>query len=87
MHQNSEIRMLTKAIIRGIRPLCHARMLTDGGGLYLLVAPTGGRYWRYNHRYNGKYKTLALGIFPDVSRDQASLHHQGARRWHAPHAL
>lgn len=81
MHQNSEIRMLTNAMIRSIRPLRHARKLTDGGGLYLLVAPTGGRYWRYNYRYNGKYKTLALGIFPDVSLDQARLRHQGARHW------
>jgi hypothetical protein len=73
--------MLTEAIIRSIRPLRQARKFTDGGGLYLLVAPTGGRYWRYNYRYEGKYKTLALGIFPDVSLDKARLRHQGAHRW------
>ena len=33
------------------------------------------------YRYDGKYKTLALGICPDVSLDQARLRHQGARRW------
>jgi hypothetical protein len=79
--QNSEIRLLTEAIDRSIRPLRQARKFTDGGGLYLLVAPTGGRYWRYNYRYEGKYKTLALGIFPDVSLDKARLRHQGAHRW------
>ncbi len=44
-------------------------------------ADRGGRYWRYKYRYAGKYKTLALGIFPDVSLDKARLRHQGAHRW------
>lgn len=40
--------------------------LTDGRGLYLLVLPSGGRYWRMDYRFNGKCKTLALGVWPDV---------------------
>lgn len=36
---------------------------TDGGGLYLLVSKSG-KYWRYNYRFNGKFKTLALGVYP-----------------------
>lgn len=31
------------------------------------MAPNGGRYWRYNYRFNGKQKTLALGVYPDVT--------------------
>jgi len=41
--------------------------LFDGGGLHLLVKPSGRRYWRLNYRFGGKYKTLALGTFPTVS--------------------
>ena len=35
-------------------------------GLYLLVKPSGGRYWRMNYRYLGKYPTLAFGVWPEV---------------------
>ena len=40
--------------------------LADGGGLYLLVSQTG-KYWRWDYRHVGKRKTLALGVYPDVS--------------------
>jgi hypothetical protein len=53
--------MLTETKVRRIEPRARARKLSDGGGLYLLVVPTGGRYWRHNYRFNGKQKTLALG--------------------------
>ncbi len=66
--------------IRHIRPLRQARKFSEGGGLYLLVAPTGGRYWRYNYRFNGKQKTLALGTYPEVPLEKAMARHQAARR-------
>jgi len=53
--------------------------LTDGGGLYLLVKPDGYRYWRYNYRFAGKRKTLALGVYPDTSLADARKVHQFAR--------
>jgi integrase len=53
--------------------------LTDGGGLYLLVKSDGSRYWRYNYRFAGKRKTLALGVYPDVSLADARKAHQQAR--------
>ena len=45
----------------------------------MLVAPCGGRYWRYNYRFDGKVKTLSLGVHPDVSLDKARVRHQVAR--------
>ncbi|PTS84481.1 hypothetical protein DBR17_07980 [Sphingomonas sp. HMWF008] len=41
-----------------------AYKLSDRDGLYLLVTPTGGRYWRMNYRYLGKQKTLAFAFGP-----------------------
>ncbi len=66
--------------IRHIRPVRQARKFSEGGGLYLLAAPTGGRYWRYNCRFKGKQKTLALGVYPDVPLEKARVRHQAARR-------
>lgn len=80
MHHNSETRMLTKTRVHLAKPLRMPRKLFDGGGLYLLVAPTGGRYWRYNYRYQGKQKTLGLGTYPIVRLEVARARHQEARR-------
>ena len=80
MHQNSTIPMLTDRNLQDIKPLRYARKIVDGRGLYLLVVPNGGRYWRYNYRFNGKQKTLALGIYPDVSLAKARARHEVARR-------
>lgn len=39
---------------------------SDGRSLYLLVRESN-KYWRMNYRIEGRYKTLALGIYPEVS--------------------
>ena len=41
--------------------------VSDGGGLFVLVQPDGRRYWRLAYRFGGKQKTLALGVYPEVS--------------------
>lgn len=79
MHQNSQNPRLTDAVVRLIEPLRCTRKVADGNGLYLMVVPSGGRYWRYNYRFNGKQKTLALGIYPDVPLEKARERHQRAR--------
>lgn len=43
---------------------------TDGDGLYLLVN-NSGKYWRYDYRFMGKRKTLALGVYPNISLKKA----------------
>lgn len=40
--------------------------MADGGGLYLEVSPTGGKWWRFKYRYQGKEKRLSLGTYPDT---------------------
>jgi integrase len=51
---------------------------TDGGGMYLLVN-AGGKYWRMDYRFEGKRKTLALGVYSDVSLAKARLRRDKAR--------
>jgi transposase-like protein len=78
-HQNSRANSGLKSGPINLEPLRHARKIVDGRGLYLLVTPNGGRYWRYNYRFEGKHKTLALGVHPDISLDKARARHQAAR--------
>jgi hypothetical protein len=79
MHQNSQSRTLTEQAVQEAQPLRRPWKVSDGGGLYLLVVPTGGRYWRYNYRFAGKQKTVALGIYPDVPLEKARERHLRAR--------
>lgn len=52
----------------------------DSGGLYLHVAPTGGKWWRLKYRFDGKEKQLALGVYPDVSLKKARERRDEARK-------
>lgn len=51
---------------------------SDGGGLYLMVTPVGGKLWRYDFRFNGKRKTLALGQYPSITLMEARQRHLDA---------
>jgi integrase len=72
--------MLTDTAIRKAKPTAKAQKLTDGGGMYLLLKPDGGRYWRMNYRHAGKQKTLALGVYPTVTLADARQRREDARR-------
>ena len=79
MHQNSRVKSRGVSGPGGPQPRRCARKIFHGRGLYLLVMPNGGCYWRYNYRFHRKSKTLALGVHPDVSVEKAKARHQVAR--------
>jgi integrase len=57
-----------------------AYKLADGGGMYLLVNPDGSKYWRMGYRFAGKQKTLAMGVYPDVTLSAARVKRDDARK-------
>ncbi len=66
--------------VKNALPAEKSYKLADGGGLYLLVTTAGGKYWRYDYRFAGARKTLALGAYPDTSLKNAREQHAGARQ-------
>ncbi len=72
--------MLSDTRIRNIKPREKPYKLADEKGLYLLVAPNGGCYWWMDYRANGKRKTLALGVYSDVSLKDAREKRDEARK-------
>jgi len=54
-------------------------VLSDGGGLYLQVTPKG-KYWRMNYRFGSKQKTLAIGVYPQVTLKEARLKREAAKK-------
>jgi integrase len=71
---------LTDAKVRNAKPAAKPFKLSDGGGMFLLVQPSGGKWWRYKYRFAGKEKTLALGAYPDISLSAARQRHSEARK-------
>lgn len=51
----------------------------DSRGLYLEVAPAGGKWWRFKYRFDRKEKRLALGVYPEVSLKEARRRRDEAR--------
>ena len=62
---------LTATTIKTCKPKDKAYKLTDGGGLYMLVSPRGGKWWRFDYRFQSKRKTLSMGVYPAVSLKDA----------------
>lgn len=52
---------LSDVAVRKAKPHAKPRKLADGGGLYLLVNPSGSKLWRWKYRIGGREKLLALG--------------------------
>lgn len=62
---------LTGTFVRQVKATSEAgNKHADGGGMYLFVKGAG-KYWRMDYRFLDKRKTLALGVYPDVSLAKA----------------
>ncbi|HET8729968.1 MAG TPA: Arm DNA-binding domain-containing protein, partial [Moraxellaceae bacterium] len=54
--------------------------LFDGGGLYLLLKPTGSKSWRMKYiKPNGKEDTLVVGDYPAVTLKKARQAREAAK--------
>lgn len=71
---------LTDTAVRSAKPGTKPRKMTDEKGLFLIVTPKGGRWWRFKYRFDGKEKLLSLGTYPDVSLKEAREKRDDARR-------
>lgn len=56
--------------------------LSDAGGLYLEVAPSGSKRWFWKYYFAGKEKRLSLGSYPDATLKAARLARDSARLGH-----
>lgn len=71
---------LTDTAVKQAKPADKPIKLTDEKGLHLLINPNGSRYWRFSYRFDGKQKTLALGVYPDTSLKLARTKRDEARQ-------
>jgi integrase len=71
---------LTDAAVRNASPRSKSYKLSDARGLYLEIAPSGGKWWRLKYRFGGKEKRLSLGVYPDVGLKDAREKRGSARK-------
>ena len=71
---------LTDIQIKRSKPGDQNYKIADGRGFYLLITTGGGKLWRWDYRFEGKRKTMALGKYPDVSLADARAKHSEARK-------
>jgi len=70
---------LTDTFVKQVKPnKPNGDKYADGGGMYLLVKTTG-KYWRMDYRHLNKRKTLAFGVYPEVSLANARKRREAAR--------
>lgn len=72
--------MLSDIAIRAAKAASKPYRLADEKGLYLEVAPTGGKWWRLKYRFAGKEKRLSLGVYPTVTLRDAREKRDAARK-------
>jgi integrase len=66
--------------VKQAKPKDKLYKLTDGGGLYMEIKPSGGRFWRYRYRLLGKENVFAIGTYPDTTLAEARQDHEKARK-------
>lgn len=71
---------LTDAAIKTTKPTDKPQKLFDGGGLYLLVQPSGAKLWRLKYRFQGREKLISLGSYPEVGLAAARQKREAERR-------
>ncbi|MBK1655290.1 tyrosine-type recombinase/integrase [Allochromatium vinosum] len=71
---------LTDAKIRNAKPGEKPIKLFDERGLYLEVAPSGGKWWRFKYQFEGKDRRISLGVYPEIGLKEARDRRDEARK-------
>jgi integrase len=70
---------LTDVTVRTAKAQDKPIKMSDERGLYLLINQVG-KYWRFDYRFETKRKTLALGVYPEVTLKEARSKRDAARK-------
>src|SRR4051794_30366595 len=64
-------KLLVDSQIKRARPHAKVYTLRDGGGLQVLVQPSGKKYFQFRYSFGGRQRLMQLGPWPRVTLEQA----------------
>ncbi|MBO9447268.1 tyrosine-type recombinase/integrase [Ruegeria sp. R14_0] len=70
---------LTEAELAGIEPRTKRFRISDGGGLFIEISPTGSKTWKLAYRFNGKQRSSVLGVYPELGLERARRFREEAK--------
>jgi len=70
---------LTDLKLRAAQSAAKPYRLSDGHGLFMLIQPNGSKLWRWKYRFQGEYRLMAFGSYPEISLADARSAHAAAR--------
>ncbi len=71
---------LSDTKIRNTKPSGKPTKIYDTDGLFMIVTPVGGKWWRFKYRLDGKEKLISLGTYPEISLIDARQRRDDARK-------
>jgi hypothetical protein len=71
---------MSKLTALGVGKITKPGRYSDGGGLYLLVGPTGSKSWIFRYKVGRRERVMGLGPFPDVLLADARVRAADCRR-------
>ena len=71
---------LSDAKVRNAKPRAKPYKIADGEGLFIVIMPSGSKYWRLKYFCAGKEKLLALGVYPGITLADARDRRAQARK-------
>lgn len=64
---------VTPLQIKNAQPKDKPYKIYDEQGLFMIVNPNGSKWWRLKYRFQGKEKTISLGVYPKISLKEARV--------------
>jgi integrase len=72
---------ISDTAIKAAKPrIDKAYKLPDEKGMYIYIHTNGSKYFRLDYRFDGKRKTLALGVYPETTLKEAREKREIARK-------
>lgn len=71
---------LSDTSVRNAKPRDKAFKLYDEDGLFIIISPKGGKWWRFKYRLGGKEKLLSIGTYPEIALKEARERRDQARK-------
>ena len=70
---------ITDSQIKSAKAKDKRYIISDQGGLFLEIAPSGSKWWRFRYTFAGRRRLMSFGVYPEISLKKARERRDQAR--------